>query len=147
MSKTAKARVRTSGEDSNAEAVNTASEDVIKKAAKTKTVISADGLTLVVRRLGPLQRMKLADVVGPMSAQNPAYIGTAAIAASIVSIDGEPIPFPANKRELEAIVQRLDDDGISAAGDALAELNNITHDEDGNVYADGKLVVLASAKN
>lgn len=130
-----------------AEAANTVpapSAEIVNAANKTFTKVSEAGSVIVVRKLGPLQRMRLAEIIGAAAAQNPMYLGTATSAASVVSIDGDPVPFPASKRELEATVQRLDDDGIEAASAALAKLLKIEVDDEGNVFADG---VLVKAKN
>ena len=45
------------------------------------------------------------------------------LAAMVCEIDGTPIPFPRNRGELDAILDRLDNEGVRAANAALQKLN------------------------
>jgi len=55
-------------------------------------------------------------------AENKAYFGLARLAAMVSAIDDVPVPFPANEQGLEAILDRLDEDGVEAVGLAAAEM-------------------------
>jgi len=79
-----------------------------------------DGRELVVRRLTALDRLRLFKAVGPVLTQNSAYLGMAALAASVISIDGVPVPPPSTEGQIEALVGRLGDGGITAIAQALA---------------------------
>lgn len=138
----AKAKVRGAAADTD-----TPSGEVVKASAPTKTVTTKLGRTLVVRKPSALNRLRLYEIIGPSAAQNRQYLGHAGLACSVVSIDGEPVAFPTSKRELEALVQRLDDDGLDAAGFALAELTGIKVDEDGNIIESDDVDGADAAKN
>ena len=76
---------------------------------------------LEVRRPGALDRLRLFKAVGPVLAQNDRYVGYGMLAMCVVSVDGVPVPQPANEGQLEALVQRLGDAGMVAVGRELAD--------------------------
>jgi hypothetical protein len=75
--------------------------------------LDARGRRLKVRLLTALDRMRLCLLVGAEAAENAAYMLYASLASSLDSLDGEPAPI-ASLRALEALVQRLDEDGLEA---------------------------------
>jgi hypothetical protein len=78
------------------------------------------GRQLEVRRISALDRLRLFKAVGSDLAQNAPYFGMAMLAASVVAIDGIPVPAPVREGQLEALVQLLGDEGLAAAADAFA---------------------------
>ena len=86
--------------------------------ARTATARTSDGRTLTVKRLSVVEKMRLAKALGEHSG-NDSYGNFAVVAASVREIDSMPIPFPMTTLQLEAIVQRLDDDGMESAIRAL----------------------------
>ncbi|MDE2197918.1 MAG: hypothetical protein KGJ41_02760 [Rhodospirillales bacterium] len=54
-------------------------------------------------------------------AQNQAWLGLAVLACSVSAIDGVPVPFPGNETQIEALVDRLDEEGLSAIAAALRQ--------------------------
>jgi hypothetical protein len=83
-------------------------------------VSDADGRTLIVRRLGALDKLRLFKAIGPYLSQNEPYLGMAMLAYSVAEIDGVPIPAPANEAQLEGLISRLGDAGLSAVGRTLS---------------------------
>lgn len=73
-----------------------------------------------MRRPGALDRLRLFKAIGPSLAGNDRYVGYAMLAMCVTAIDGVPQPAPANEGQLEALVQRLDDAGMAAVGQGLA---------------------------
>ena len=69
--------------------------------------------------MGALDRLRLFKAIGPMLAQNPPYLGMAMLASSVTAIDDVPVPAPATESQIEALISRLGDTGISAVADAL----------------------------
>lgn len=108
-----------------------------KYAAGNIEVTDARGRVIVVKKLNALDKMRLSRLVGADGAINQAYFGYALLAASVVSIDGDPEPFPKSIQAVEAMVSQLDDDGLDAIGGAVGELNG------GGTMAED----LAAAKN
>ena len=92
----------------------TPSQSIVRAANQPATLTAADGRSIAVKRLNPLDRLKLFEVVGAENSRNEQYVGYAALAFLVTAIDGEPVARPANRIQLEALVQRLDDAGMDA---------------------------------
>jgi hypothetical protein len=84
--------------------------------------IDATGRKLKVKRLSAVQRMKLFRIMGADNSRNDRYVGFAALAASVVEIDGVPVAFPTKLSQLEALVETLGDEGIQASAKAAGSL-------------------------
>ena len=91
-------------------------------ATETHLAEAVDGLgrTLSLRRLGPLDRLRLFEAAGAELSRNDRWLGMAALACSVSAIDGVPYPFPTTKQAVEAMVQRLGSAGTSAVADVVA---------------------------
>ena len=98
----------------------TPSEAVIAAANATVTVRDERGRDITVRKLKTLDRMRLLELVGADNAMNDRYLGYATLAYCVACIDGDLVPTINTKVALEAVVQRLDDDGINAVASAVA---------------------------
>lgn len=141
------AKVRVKGVEAMVDqtAAETPTQQVVKAAGKTTLVTDSLGRHIQIRKLNALQRMRLHEVVGS-AAGNMQYMGIAGLAVCVTAIDGESIAFPTTKRELEAIVQRLDDEGLAAIGEGMQKMLGLSVDDEGNVYNEaGDL--LHAAKN
>jgi hypothetical protein len=106
--------------------------DLLADALATRAVRDAEGRVLQVKRLTALDRLRLFKAVGPALAQNASYLGMAALAASVVDIDGVPVPAPVSEAQVEALVGRLGENGIAAAADAWADARRETETHAGN---------------
>jgi hypothetical protein len=95
------------------------SEDAVKA---TVTVADARGRQIEVKKLKPLDILRLTEMVGADNALNQPYLGYATLVASVVSIDGIPTPPLSSKRALEGLIQQLDDDGLNAVGQPFKRL-------------------------
>lgn len=89
--------------------------------AKTARVVDELGRVLTVKRLSAIEKMKLFKALGETTSDR--YTGFAVLAVSVRDIDGSPVAFPTSTLTIEALVQRLDDEGLAAAG---AGLNAVT---------------------
>lgn len=140
MSNQGKPRARVHGQDENAPGAfqpDTPSQTMVKGAAQTGEKVDSRGRCIIVRRLTSLDRMRLFAAAGPELSKNENWIGLAALAASCVGIDGEQVPKPASRMQIEALVDRLDDDGMEAIAAVYQETFGVTATED----------VAATAKN
>ncbi len=99
----------------------------------TQIVTDKAGRRIELRRVGVLEQLRLFKALGPDLSENRAYVGLARIAASVSMIDDVPIPFPVNENSLEAVIERLGEDGVEAVGEAIipAPIEQIL-DEAGN---------------
>jgi hypothetical protein len=93
------------------------------------------GRVIGVRRLKPSEQARLsgmtADVTGSEKVQAADGIEVEVshrfpflVAASVSLIDEVHIPFPKNRGELDAMLDRLDTEGIEAAGKAMVRLTS-----------------------
>ncbi len=84
-----------------------------------ETVTDSAGRILKLRRIGVLETLRLYKALGPALAANEAYMGLATIAASTAMIDQLPLPFPVSEAAVEALLERLGDDGAEAVAKAI----------------------------
>lgn len=84
------------------------------------------GRSIGIRKIGPLERMRLFKAIGPQNSKNEQYLGIAMLAYSCAEIDGEPVSAPLSEVQMEALVTRLGDEGIDAAGRAQIEDLGVT---------------------
>jgi hypothetical protein len=92
---------------------NTPSAEIINTTNAIET-ISAGSSTLGLRKPNVLQQYRMVELAGD-SAKNEVYMAMIMPILWVVEINGEPQqPTPSTKRELEALIQRLGEEGISA---------------------------------
>jgi hypothetical protein len=114
---------------------DTPSAEIIKSAVKVVNTTDVQGRTLTVQKITPLRRMRLFALAGPELSKNEQWIGMAVLAASVTAINGDPVS--ANSiREVEFLVERLDDDGLDAVGAVYVETWGIKAADD--AVADAK---------
>ena len=101
---------------------NAAPAKVAINADKTATVTDDLGRVIKVKKLSALRRMQLFRAIGPEASENGQYLGHAALAASVVEFNGDAVPFPSSLAALEALVSRLDDEGLAAAAQGISAL-------------------------
>lgn len=89
----------------------------------SQNVIDKSGRVLGVRRFGVLEQLRLFKSLGAELSENRAYMGLARIAASVAMIDGIPMMFPTHETAVEAILERLGEDGVDAISAILVEEN------------------------
>lgn len=99
--------------------MNTPSVSIVAAATAEQSVVDGLGRNLTLRRLTALDKLRLFKAAGPDLALNEAWLGMAMLASSVTAIDNIPVPPPANEQQIEALVSRLGDAGITAAADAL----------------------------
>jgi hypothetical protein len=95
------------------------SERIVAAAIDQRSVTDAAGRTLQLRRMDALDRLRLFKAAGPTLAQNEYWLGMASLACSVTAIDEVPVPAPVNEQQIESLVSRLGDAGISAVAKAL----------------------------
>lgn len=85
-----------------------------------RVIEDGEGRKLAIRTLTMRDRLRLFKILGPELSLNEPYLGLAALAASVVSIDGVPMPFPATEAAIEHAVERLGEAGLEAVAVATA---------------------------
>lgn len=130
-----------------------ASEEILdrqKRRNRIERASDAFGRVIGVARLKPSQQIKLqelapgldgsSEVVDPETGERSQVprITTIYFAAAVREIDGNPIPFPKTRGELDAILDRLDQEGMEAAVTALGRLmREITEESEGGAGVEG----------
>ena len=94
------------------------SDDVIRTAQAEISVTDAQGRTLTLRKPNVLAHYRLVKILGD-AASNTAYMSLVSPITYLTAIDGSPVAQPNTERELDALIQRLDEDGIMALMDGL----------------------------
>ena len=102
------------------------SAQIIAPALTEFTVTDAKGRTLKLKKPVALAQYRMIEAMGD-SASIQAYFAMAMPLIYLVSIDGDAVYTPNRKSELEALIQRLDTDGIDAIMQGIQD-NFITPD-------------------
>ncbi len=89
------------------------STEAVAKAAATHVVTDERGRSITLKKPSILAQFRLVEVLGD-TAKNEVYTAMALPLIFVVEIDGDPVAQPSTKRELEALIQRLDDAGVEA---------------------------------
>lgn len=121
------------------------SDEIIARYLKIERETDVFGRCIGVKKLKPDQRLKIVgmtpdleginqslsvpmkdDETGEVSVKEVSipYRAQALFAAAVVEIDGTPITFPKNRAELDAIMNALDEEGMTAASIALGRLHS-----------------------
>ena len=98
----------------------TPSEQIIKQATNEVTITDILNRVILLRKPNPLSQYRIVEAVGN-SAENRVYMAMVLPLIYVASIDGLPVVMINNKQQLEALIQRLDEDGISAVATAVQE--------------------------
>jgi hypothetical protein len=98
----------------------TPSVEVIAKATAEVTVTDARGRVITLKKPGVLAQFRLVEALGD-SAKNDVYMGMVAPLIFVSAIDGDPVYQPSKKSEVEALIQQLDEDGLTAVMEKARE--------------------------
>jgi hypothetical protein len=94
--------------------IETPTEQIVKAAQQPGEVVDADGRIIGIRRLGPLDRLRLFEALGGDLVANQAYFGYAMAAASVTSLGGVPCAPLMTKRLIEARISEMGEAGLEA---------------------------------
>lgn len=107
--------------DTSAAEADTPSESVVKSATEIKYITDTRGRKLGVQKPRALLRYRLLKILGAESAKNEPLLGNAMLAFLVHDINGDQLPPINSERQLEAMIDRLDDDGLAAVAQCLTE--------------------------
>lgn len=91
----------------------TPSEQAVAKAQAEVQITDSQGRSITLKKPGVLAQYRLIEALGD-AAKNEVYTAMVLPLIFVAAIDGDPVFQPASKREIEALIQRLDEAGISA---------------------------------
>jgi uncharacterized protein YbjT (DUF2867 family) len=92
----------------------------VKKAAEAVTIDTPNGLTVTLKKPGVLSQFRLVKILGE-AAKNQVYVSMVIPITFVAAIDGKPVNYPNTEREIEATIQRLDEEGVTAVMNAVME--------------------------
>lgn len=96
------------------------SDEIIAEANKVDFVV-AGTMRIGIKKPGVLSQYRLVEMIGAEASRNEVYMAMVSPILWVTDIDGEPQPAPSSKRELEALIQRLGEEGILAITNQLSE--------------------------
>ena len=88
-------------------------DDLIATAVKDVVVTDAKGRAIKLSKPNALAQFRLVKMLGS-SAENGPYVSMVLPLIFVAEVDGEAIPFPRSEAQLEALILRLDDEGLAA---------------------------------
>lgn len=91
----------------------TPSEQILAKAQVEFDVTDDRGRVIKLKKPGVLAQYRLIEILAD-SAKNEVYMAMVLPLIYVTSIDGDAVHQPISKREVEALIQQLDEDGINA---------------------------------
>ncbi len=98
----------------------TPSQQVAAKATASVEVKDARGRSITLMRPPVLAQFRLIEALGD-AARNAVYVQMVLPLLYVSAIDGDPtLPF-AKKSQVEAMIQRLDEDGLAAVMEGVAK--------------------------
>lgn len=91
----------------------TPSAALIQDAKAEFTVTDSKGRVITLRKPSVLAQYNIIKMLGD-TATNQTYVGMIMPLIFVVKVDGDDVPMPRTQRELDALIQRLDEEGIEA---------------------------------
>ena len=92
----------------------TPTKEIVAGPSNTTETIDARGRVYSLRKPSVLSQYRLIEMVGGHAASNPVYMNMVMPLLYIDKIDDDNAINVSTKRELEALIKRLGDDGVEA---------------------------------
>lgn len=99
---------------------NPPSMQAVAKAAAEHVITDAKGRAIKLKKPGVLAQFRLIEALGD-SAKNEVYMAMVLPLIFVVEIDGDMVLQPNTKREVEALIQRLDEEGVAAVVNSVQQ--------------------------
>jgi hypothetical protein len=96
-------------------------QTILSECAHIFSTIDKVGRKLSLRTLTALDTLRLFKAAGPVLSQNEPWLAMVSLASSVHEIEGIPVPAPANEAQIEALIDRLGEDGLAAIAAATDE--------------------------
>ncbi len=81
--------------------------------AEIRHTTLSDGRKISLREPGPDQMLDLILGVGAEASMNPTWMNYAVHAASVIELDGQPLPFPMDEAAVKNVLRKLGSRGFS----------------------------------
>lgn len=90
----------------------TASAELVQQALREVIVTDPRGRQIKLVKPSPVMQFRLVRLLGE-DAKNETYVSMVLPLMYVGAIDNDPVGFPVSVREIEALIMRLDEDGIA----------------------------------
>lgn len=107
---------------------DTPTTQVINKAMAPTQVEDSLGRTIKLRKPGVLAQFRLIEMLGGHASTNDVYMGMVAPLMYISAIDDDDAIVIGTKTELEALIQRLGEEGIQAVMEKVKAVYGVQED-------------------
>jgi hypothetical protein len=74
----------------------------------------AKGRKLTLRKITVLEQVRMLRAIGPAQSENQPYFQMVECACMVAQIDELPMMMPNNEQQIDAVISRLGDEGMSA---------------------------------
>lgn len=98
--------------------LDTPSAQIVAQALAEVTITDAKGRSILLKKPGVLAQFKLVELLGE-SAMNQVYVNMVLPLIYVASIDGDPVSRITTKVGLEGLIQRLDEEGVTAVAEGV----------------------------
>jgi hypothetical protein len=95
------------------EAGDLPSQTIVKQAAARVTIEDGNGRSITLQKPGVLAQFRLIKILGD-TAKNTTYVQMVLPLTYVVEIDGLDVAQPNSEREIDALISRLDEEGVTA---------------------------------
>lgn len=92
----------------------TPSQQMVAEAVQEHEITTKSGMKITLKKPGVLASFKLVKSLGPL-AENVSYLKMVMPLLFVSAIDDELLIPPRSEREIDALILRLDDEGLTAA--------------------------------
>jgi hypothetical protein len=99
----------------------TPSQQIVDDGNEIKFVTDAKGRSIGVRKIKMSIRRRVLKTLTAASAGKGSYLGLCMMAASVDSIDGEKVAFPSTELQFDALIDRIDDEGLEAISSTMVD--------------------------
>lgn len=89
-----------------------ASAELVQQALREVIVTDPRGRQIKLTKPSPVMQFRLVKLLGD-DAKNETYVSMVLPLMYVSAINNEPVGFPVSQREIEALIMRLDEDGIA----------------------------------
>jgi hypothetical protein len=89
------------------------SQTIVKQAAARVVIQDEKGRSIALQKPGVLAQFRLIKILGE-TAKNTTYVQMVLPLTYVVEIDGVPVSQPNSEREIDALITRLDEEGVTA---------------------------------
>jgi hypothetical protein len=95
------------------------SQQVIAAGNAEVVVQDSTGRSFTLKKPGVLAQFKMIEMLGGETSQNQVFVYMVFPLMYITAIDGDPVSRCTTRRELDALIQRLDESGVAAVTDGV----------------------------